>query len=835
MTVENTNPIQHFTANGEATVFAIDFDVEGKDNIKVTVDGETVTVNDYSYDAAVNAIVFITAPAAGAEVIVERVTSLDRSINYQTYNNSFRPEMLNYDLDRIWHVLQEDHITDAEILARIKDEIEWRRTHNTEWDLLAQAREQGLFNALKSYMDTIGAMSVPNLFDGITDNVVITEDGVSQRVTNRDVKQELADLHTSLFSAVNTAKTYTDTETTRAVNAETTLNTVINNEIGRAVASESGLQNQVNAIGVGNKAYLTYAGMDADKANIAAKSKVTVTNDATAANNGDWQYDGATFTKSSYDPLTQSKNYTDSQIKAAVLPANSDLNNLTLTNGGYFIVNANASSMLNMPEQSNGFGFESVDSLGNKTQWYISQPLNNFWFRTEWNGVWKEWKKNADATQVIPVTTQRTGAQTLASYEDQGIYNFASTATISDLPTDAQAGVGYTLRVENYLSGDRFKIQYLCCDSAKTGLKWERSLDKQNHTVGTWILTPRLHDAQIVPENLSASFRYKGAFTSVAISDYKSDGLYTFITPIDKPTGASSTSGTVEVKNWFSGTMVLQTWVTWTKPNEVFMRYINSSGTGEWVAQTTSGGNTQFAGKKIICFGDSITEFGSYPTQLANRLGATGYNIGFGGCRWGKHSNALYDEMCMYKVADYIATDNLTGLMNAAIALRDSSQADDNTAQVARLQSLDLSTVDYVTIFHGTNDFQGLNPIGTDSDMTGDTVKGAINLTLDKLLTKYPNMKLLLVTPIWRARQVAGDGLESDAKPNSLGLYLRDYVEAIKDMGKKYHIPVLDLYNNSGISKYTKNLYLSSDELHPNTVGYTHLANLIAAKLSSTY
>ena len=119
--------------------------------------------------------------------------------------------------------------------------------------------------------------------------------------------------------------------------------------------------------------------------------------------------------------------------------------------------------------------------------------------------------------------------------------------------------------------------------------------------------------------------------------------------------------------------------------------------------------------------------------------------------------------------------------------------------------------------------------------MTGDTVKGAINLTLDKLLTKYPNMKLLLVTPIWRARQVNGDGLESDANPNSLGLYLRDYVEAIKDMGKKYHVPVLDLYNNSGISKYTKNLYLSSDELHPNTVGYTHLANLISAKLSSTY
>ncbi|MNE05758.1 GDSL-like Lipase/Acylhydrolase [compost metagenome] len=170
-----------------------------------------------------------------------------------------------------------------------------------------------------------------------------------------------------------------------------------------------------------------------------------------------------------------------------------------------------------------------------------------------------------------------------------------------------------------------------------------------------------------------------------------------------------------------------------------------------------------------------------------------------------------------------------------AIALRDSVFADDNTAAVTRLQSSDLGTVDYVTIFYGTNDFQGLIPIGTDTDATGDTFKGAINLSLDKLLTKHPNLKILLVTPIWRARQVSGDSLESDNNPNSLGLYLRDYVEAIKDMGKKYHIPVLDLYKTSGISKYTKNLYLSADELHPNTVGYTHLANLIAAKLSSTY
>lgn len=64
-----------------------------------------------------------------------------------------------------------------------------------------------------------------------------------------------------------------------------------------------------------SRAYKTFADMDADKATISAKSKVTVTNDATASNNGDWQWDGAVFTKSAYDPLMQAKDYTDGKTK----------------------------------------------------------------------------------------------------------------------------------------------------------------------------------------------------------------------------------------------------------------------------------------------------------------------------------------------------------------------------------------------------------------------------------------------------------------------------------------------------------------------------------------
>lgn len=106
------------------------------------------------------------------------------------------------------------------------------------------------------------------------------------------------------------------------------------------------LQGLLNSVGTGNRAYKTYAEMDADKANIPAKSKVTVTNDTTSSNNGDWQWDGTSFTKSVYDLLTQAKAYTDSSIntqnvKQIYSTANNVLNlNVDPANGSLRTVTA---------------------------------------------------------------------------------------------------------------------------------------------------------------------------------------------------------------------------------------------------------------------------------------------------------------------------------------------------------------------------------------------------------------------------------------------------------------------------------------------------------------
>lgn len=461
MTVENTNPIQHFTANGETTVFAISFAVEGKDNIKVTVNGSVVSVNDYIYDALTKAVVFNAAPEDGVEVIVERVTSLDRSINYQTYDNSFRPETLNYDLDRIWHVLQEDKITDAEILGRIKDEIEWRRTHNTEWDLLAQAREKGLFNALKSYMDAIGAMSVPNLFDGITDNVVITEEGVSQRVTNRGLKQaqaELLDALNALSGKVDTnlvtAKDYTDTEKTRAMTEESRLTSALNAETSRAVAAENSIRTLAQSISGG---YLTSKDTLAELLTVTGTvgQVAKVMNDG--ANSGDYRHNGTTWVKG-YSPEDAIKTWANANpnFNAQVLLDGTDFN--TLTSEGVFFTASqpSAKTMLNLPLEYQLTG-ALINTIMNKAVQNGIPRYAHQVFRTGLgtaierycvNYVWRSWKPILDSDNVYEKIIQAVSNDSIVGIiSDQntkqrdakkGMVEYTGSGTIIPILTDKE-------------------------------------------------------------------------------------------------------------------------------------------------------------------------------------------------------------------------------------------------------------------------------------------------------------------------------------------------------------------------------------------------------------
>ncbi len=205
---------------------------------------------------------------------------------------------------------------------------------------------------------------------------------------------------------------------------------------------------------------------------------------------------------------------------------------------------------------------------------------------------------------------------------------------------------------------------------------------------------------------------------------------------------------------------------------------------------------------KINFLGDSITEGAgastpqkSYVNLIAKRIGAVCRNYGIGGTRIAKQTTpsaeAIYDRDFCSRV-DEMDTD-----------------------------------ADVVVIFGGTNDYgHGDAPLGTPADRTNDTFYGALHELYGKIITKYPEAFIVVLTPLHRLHEenLRGEG----NKPQDVA-DLRTYVNIIREVAEYYSLPVLDLFSNSGISPNHPliNIKYFADGLHPNDEGHSVLADKI--------
>ncbi len=127
-----------------------------------------------------------------------------------------------------------------------------------------------------------------------------------------------------------------------------------------------------------------------------------------------------------------------------------------------------------------------------------------------------------------------------------------------------------------------------------------------------------------------------------------------------------------------------------------------------------------------------------------------------------------------------------------------------------------------IVVFGGTNDYgHGDAPFGTMDDRTPDTFYGACHYVMSGLLKKYPEAKIVIMTPIHRCGE--------DDPGYADGKKLIDYVNAIREVAEYYALPLIDLWANSGIQpnvEVIKNMYCP-DGLHPNNAGHEKLAEYI--------
>ena len=108
MSVPNQTPYIIYNANGLTTVFPFEFYIINAGDITVTINGEPVT-SGYTASGAGNVgggdIIFLTPPAAGSVVMLERVVPTYRLTDYQD-NGDLLADTVNKDFDRLWMAIQ---------------------------------------------------------------------------------------------------------------------------------------------------------------------------------------------------------------------------------------------------------------------------------------------------------------------------------------------------------------------------------------------------------------------------------------------------------------------------------------------------------------------------------------------------------------------------------------------------------------------------------------------------------------------------------------------------------------------------------------------------------
>ena len=190
---------------------------------------------------------------------------------------------------------------------------------------------------------------------------------------------------------------------------------------------------------------------------------------------------------------------------------------------------------------------------------------------------------------------------------------------------------------------------------------------------------------------------------------------------------------------------------------------------------------------------------------------------------------------------------------------KNGNQWDGVLRQAERLKA-DGTEVDAIIIFAGTNDYNGSVPIGQwykyeEAEapiangktqirkrrihiMDSSTFKGRINAAMAYIKENFPDKQIILITPIHRGFAKFGEGnvQPDESFPNRIGEYIDSYVDAVKEAGNVWAVPVIDLNSLSGLFPNTPShaQYFhkkDTDLLHPNAKGHEKMASAIAYAL----
>lgn len=230
--------------------------------------------------------------------------------------------------------------------------------------------------------------------------------------------------------------------------------------------------------------------------------------------------------------------------------------------------------------------------------------------------------------------------------------------------------------------------------------------------------------------------------------------------------------------------------------------------------------NHIFAGKKILCIGDSITETGTWFDTLLEKTGALQiWNRGAGGTTLASYTGST-DSMCDRAdlAADDVESHHTGGYPSDA-------------------------NVDVVIAWGGTNDFGNVSKnvqFGGALERNKMAFVGGVFYLINKLKTKYPTKPIYVCGIMtaqkpgagnWNRYSVAG-GVYTE-RTNWTGKTISDYNAAIKKIASMTGTHYIDM-EQCGISPVNGtdySNYFAVDGLHPNDAGGIRIGKFIAENL----
>lgn len=200
---------------------------------------------------------------------------------------------------------------------------------------------------------------------------------------------------------------------------------------------------------------------------------------------------------------------------------------------------------------------------------------------------------------------------------------------------------------------------------------------------------------------------------------------------------------------------------------------------GFYISNTISGFESKSGFLSWTSEGDSITAQNRWQVSVSNALQLTPTNVGIGGTRIsGNGTNAMCDDV--------------------------------------RVNSIPLNS-QVITLLGGTNDWANNVPLGDNNSTDRLTFYGAINVWLQKVITRCPNAKIFLgLTPIGRRTAPLPSGW-TDPFVNAIGLTTSDYAKVLQEAAFTYGLPIIN-FNSLGWNRYNLDNYVP-DGLHPQGIG----------------